>query len=56
LDAITRALIELLDGTREFDDLAAGLAQLEGAPPLEGIRAQLPHVLDHLMHAGLLES
>jgi SAM-dependent methyltransferase len=56
LDGITRALIELLDGTRDFDGLAAGLARLEGAPPLEGIRAQLPHVLDHLLHAGLLES
>ena len=56
LDSVTRALIELLDGTRDFDELAAGLAQVEGAPPLEGIRAQLPHVLDRLLHAGLLES
>jgi hypothetical protein len=53
---MTRALIELLDGTRDYEHLAAGLAQLEGAPPLAGIRAQLPHVLDHLLHAGLLES
>ena len=56
LDGMTRALIELLDGTRDYEHLAAGLAQLEGAPPLAGIRAQLPHVLDHLLHAGLLES
>jgi SAM-dependent methyltransferase len=55
LDSVTRALIELLDGTREFDGLAAGLAQLEGAPPLEDIHARLPHVLEHLLHAGLLE-
>jgi hypothetical protein len=56
LDGITRALIELLDGTRGFDELAAGLVQVEGAPPPEGIRAQLPHVLEHLWHAGMLES
>jgi len=55
LDVITRALIHLLDGTRDFDELATCLAQVEGAPPLEGIRAQLPFVLDRLLHAGLLE-
>jgi SAM-dependent methyltransferase len=56
LDGLTRALIELMDGTREFDELVAGLAQLEGAPPPDVIGAQLPQVLNQLMHAGLLES
>jgi SAM-dependent methyltransferase len=56
LDGIARALIELLDGTREFDDLASGLARVEGAPPLEEIRGRLPQVLTHLLDAGLLEA
>jgi SAM-dependent methyltransferase len=55
LDVMVRTLIELMDGTRGIDDLAAGLARLEGAPPLEDIRAQLPQVLTHMRHAGLLE-
>jgi hypothetical protein len=49
------ALIELMDGEREFDDLASGLALVEGAPPLEQIRAELPRVLAHMLHSGLLE-
>jgi hypothetical protein len=52
---MVRTLIELLDGTRGLDELAAGLARLEGAPSLEDIRAQLPNVLAHMSHAGLLE-
>jgi SAM-dependent methyltransferase len=55
LDIMVRTLIELLDGTRGIDELATGLARLEGAPPLEDIREQLPHVLTHMKHAGLLE-
>ena len=35
VDGMVRTLIELLDGTREFDDLAGGLARLEGAPPVK---------------------
>jgi SAM-dependent methyltransferase len=54
-DGVVRTLIGLLDGTREFDDLAGGLARLEGAPPVEEIRARLPQVLTHMAHAGLLE-
>jgi SAM-dependent methyltransferase len=55
LDGMVQALIELLDGTRDVDGLASGLAELEGAPPLADIRARLPHVLTHMQHAGLLE-
>jgi SAM-dependent methyltransferase len=55
LDVMVRTLIELLDGIRGIDDLAAGLARLEGAPPLHDIRAQLPQVLAHMSRAGLLE-
>jgi SAM-dependent methyltransferase len=55
LDLMVRTLIELLDGTRGIDELAAGLARLEGAPPLEDIREQLPQVLAQMSRAGLLE-
>ena len=55
VDGIVRTLIELLDGTREFDDLASGLSGVEGAPPLEEIRSRLPEVLAHMAHTGLLE-
>jgi SAM-dependent methyltransferase len=55
LDEITRALIELMDGTRDFDALAAALAQTDGGPSVAQIQAQLPYVLDHLWRAGLLE-
>ena len=55
MEGIVRALIELLDGTRDFDELASGLARVQGAPPLEEIRARLPQVLAHMAHAGLLE-
>jgi hypothetical protein len=54
LDAMVRTLIELLDGTRDSDDLASELARVEEAPPREEIRAHLPHVLAHMAHAGLL--
>jgi hypothetical protein len=54
-DGLVRALIELLDGTRDSDGLACALAKVEGAPPLDEIREQLPHVLTHMLHAGLLE-
>ncbi|MEI9975943.1 MAG: hypothetical protein WDO73_30135 [Ignavibacteriota bacterium] len=55
MDVLVRALIELLDGTRGFDDLASGLARLQGSPSREDLRAQLPQVLTHMLHAGLLE-
>ena len=55
LDGIVAALIELLDGTREFDDILSGLALTEGAPPIEQIRARLPHILSHMASTGLLE-
>jgi SAM-dependent methyltransferase len=55
VDGMVRALIEMLDGTRAFDDIASGLARVEGAPPLHAIRERLPHVLSHMVHSGLLE-
>jgi hypothetical protein len=55
-DPMIRALIALLDGTRDFDALAAGLAQVEGAPPPDVIRGHLPQVLDRMARAGLLEA
>jgi SAM-dependent methyltransferase len=55
LDTTTRALIGLLDGTRDLDAIATDLARAEGTPPIEEIRARLPHVLGSLSHAGLLE-
>jgi hypothetical protein len=55
LDGIVRGLIQLLDGSREFDDIASGLARVEGAPPLEAIRARLPHILVHMANTGLLD-
>ncbi len=54
-DAMVRALIEMMDGTRDFDGLASGLSRVEGAPPLEEIRARLPEVLTQIANTGLLE-
>jgi SAM-dependent methyltransferase len=56
LDGMLRALIEQLDGTRDFDDLASGMATVEGAPSLAEIRARLPEVLVHMARTGLLEA
>jgi hypothetical protein len=53
---MVRAIIEQSDGTRDFDDLASGLALVEGAPPLAEIRARLPEVLLHMARTGLLEA
>ncbi|MBS1859619.1 MAG: class I SAM-dependent methyltransferase [Acidobacteria bacterium] len=55
-DPIVRTLIGLLDGTRDLDALVAGLANVEGAPPVEAIRGHLPRVLDHMARTGLLEA
>ena len=55
LDVMVGTLIELLDGTREIEDLARELAGLEGAPPLAEVRESLPRVLEYLWHSGLLE-
>jgi SAM-dependent methyltransferase len=56
LDGMVRAIIEQSDGTRDIDDLASGLALVEGAPPLAEIRARLPEVLVHMARTGLLEA
>jgi SAM-dependent methyltransferase len=56
LDGMLRALIEQLDGTRDFDGLVCGIALVEGAPSLAEIRARLPEVLVHMARTGLLEA
>ena len=55
LDPMTRVLIELLDGTRELEEIASGLTQVEGAPSIEEIRGRLPQILGHMAGTGLLE-
>jgi predicted O-methyltransferase YrrM len=56
LDGIVRALIEMLDGTRDFDDIVTTLSLMEGAPPASEFRARLPKILRHMARTGLLES
>jgi hypothetical protein len=55
LDGIVRALIELLDGTRDFDDIVTALSLREGAPTASEFRARLPKILRHMARTGLLE-
>ena len=54
VDGIFGRLFELLDGTRDVEQLGADLARAEGAPPLAEIRARLPHILGHMARTGLL--
>jgi hypothetical protein len=53
---MVRALTELLDGTRDVDELAFELRRVPGAPPAAEIRARLPEVLAHMARSGLLEA
>jgi SAM-dependent methyltransferase len=55
LDPMARALIELLDGTRDLDSIASALTEVVGAPSLDEIRARLPDILTHMAKTGLLE-
>jgi hypothetical protein len=55
LDGLVRALIELLDGTRGFEEVASALSKVEGAPALQDIRVRLSEVVEHMWHSGLLE-
>ena len=55
LDPTVRALMELLDGTRDLDRIAHGLTQVEGAPEFAEIRERLPQILAHMARTGLLE-
>jgi hypothetical protein len=50
-----RALVALLDGTREFDAIVDGLSQAEGAPTRDEIRQHLPEHLARIAGLGLLE-
>ncbi len=55
VDGSVRRLIELLDGTRDFEELAGELARADGAPPLDEIRARLspgPHSHGEFRSAG----
>lgn len=55
LDPMYRALIALLDGTREFDAIVDGLARAEGAPTPDELREHLPGHLAQIAGLGLLE-
>lgn len=55
VDGIFGTLFELLDGTRDFDQIVSGLSCVEGAPPVEEIRARLPRILHHMAQTGLLD-
>lgn len=55
LDTVSRALVGLLDGSRDVDRIAAELAQVAGAPELEDIRELLPQRLEWFARMGLLE-
>jgi SAM-dependent methyltransferase len=56
VDAKIRALIELLDGTRDLPTLAGALAALDGGPPGGETLMRLANFLHHMMCAGLLEA
>lgn len=55
LDTVSRALVGLLDGSRDVDRIAAELAHVPGAPELEEIRELLPQRLEWFARMGLLE-
>ncbi len=55
-DGMIRKLVALADGTRDLDALAAGLAQVEGAPPRDVVRGHLPQVLERMARSGLLDA
>lgn len=56
LDDTGRALLLLLDGTRDFEAIARALSEAEGAASLEQIRELLPDRLAWLAGKGLLEA
>jgi SAM-dependent methyltransferase len=55
LDEVARHLVQLLDGTRSFRQIAEDLARVPGAPPVEQIGECLPASLEWLARATLLE-
>jgi len=55
VDGMVRSLIGLMDGTRDCEELACELVRVEGAPPLDEIRARLPQALTFMANSGLLE-
>lgn len=56
LDDVARALIVLLDGTRDQAAIAEELSKVPGAPPLPEIRELLPARLDWLLRMGVLDA
>jgi SAM-dependent methyltransferase len=56
LDDVGRALLRLLDGTRDFETIARDLSRMDGAPPLDRIRELLPDRLEWMAGRGLLEA
>lgn len=55
LDPGLRTLIDLMDGSRDVAGIASELSKVEGAPPVDAIRARLPDVLKQMAETGLLE-
>jgi len=55
LDEIGRRLIQLLDGSRTHEKIAADLAKTQGAPPMTEIVKHLPASLEWMARAALLE-
>ena len=55
LDVIVKELIVLMDGTRDFEQIAVDLARLREAPSTDEIRAALPGILARMAANGLLE-
>jgi hypothetical protein len=54
LDDTVRTLLELLDGTRAFDEIMSALALAEDLP-VHQIRERLPKILSKMAATGLLE-
>lgn len=54
LDTVSRALVGLLDGSRDLNSVAVELAKVEGAPPQQNIREVLPQRLEWFARMGLL--
>jgi methyltransferase-like protein len=56
LDPVGRQLVQLLDGARSHEKIAADLSRLPNAPPLEAIVKHLPDSLQWMARAALLEA
>jgi len=55
MDDMARALVQMLDGERDMEAVAAEIARLPGAPPLDDVRRILPERLEWMAGMGMLE-